>query len=70
MSVVIPSCQDGHLMLDRVCFPLDPKTSRRAAWHSEQGIACQRSVTNDFLPALTANSGGKQQPLEINELLI
>lgn len=65
MSVLIPFCQDSHLVLDQVCFPLDPQTSRQACWYSEQSIACQMSVTNNFLPALIAN-GGEQQALEIN----
>ena len=69
MSVVIPSCRDSHLVLDQVCFPLDPKTSRQAGWHSEQSVACQMSATNNFLPALIANSGGEQQALEIDKLI-
>jgi len=61
MSALIPSCHDSHFVLDQVCFPLDPKAGRQAAWHSKQGIACQVPVANNFLPALMANSGGEHQ---------
>lgn len=62
MSVVIPSCWAMRV------FPWTLKQAgRQAAWHSEQSIACQMSVMNNFLPALIANSGGEQQALEINE---
>ncbi|XP_054690283.1 regulator of G-protein signaling 8 isoform X2 [Grus americana] len=39
MSVIIPSCQDSHLVLDQACFPLDPEPSRQQPGTSLSGHA-------------------------------